>query len=442
MQSILRIRGSDICSWVAAELRLSVAGSTHGRNAYRRPAQKQKADRVRLTRETTAISNRAVMPLLACATLAMLAGCAGPSSFERANSVADTAKVHMQNGDYHSAAENYRKAIAINPAGVSWDNYSGLGDALVMQHGNFDEASKYYARAWQLEFQHDDYVTKGTPFWLKAMAAFATVGTAVATDLHNAELGVQSNTTVEGIRAYQGSGMEGASGAKGYRKIVRETIRDLRAINASKETTIAVCNARWGTAPCAALYRVVTRSRMCPAVRVERGVFVAPIDCLDGDPAKYSIVAGSGLQQWQIKTPIGCFSGDAWPCDKRNGGYAFLVSTDKSNWSPAWRYGSLGDLAQISDGIVAVAFDPLFGEMVPVPSFCEARLPDSLRCDRPPRGWSATYMRLSRTLGGGWNKGLWFFSGFLSPEGKFVNQNIEGVSLNAATSLRESRISK
>lgn len=373
----------------------------------------------------------------------LLVGCtSGPTRSQMAGPASDAAESQMRSRNYLAAASNYREAIAIDPD-THW-RYSQLGDALVLQGGDISEASMYYAKAWALELQQDYDSTKGDPFWLKAMMFAATVGAAAGTDYYNAQNGIQSNSVRGGIDTYRRMDLENATGAKDFRKIVKAAISDLKGISTNSHSSIQVCKPSFAAAPCAGMYRLIAGSRICPVVRTDVGVFAAPLKCLDGNISDYLRVDGSGMNSDHYYPLIECFtdSGGASCNGRSDNSYAFLASRNKSKWRPAWRSGGLGQQLLVSDKIVAASYDQLFGRIVPIVTTCEAWLPNSLRCARPPKDWSAVYMRLSQQVGDDWEIGMWYFAGFLSPEGTFVSQSAGSRAAMDAKRLHDERVTK
>lgn len=372
-----------------------------------------------------------------------LPSCAsGPTKYQRAQPTLDAADEQMGDRNYHAAAANYGKAIEIDPE--SSRSYSGIGDALILQTGDTHVASQYYAKSWMLELQNEYDLAKGDPLWLKTMLFVATVGAAAGTDYYNAKSGTQSTSVRGGLDTYQRMGLESATGTKDFRKIVKAAINDLKEVGADARSSIQVCKPDVQNAPCAGMYRLVTGSKICPVVRTDAGVFAAPLKCLDGDVSDFLRIDGSGMNEDHYYSLLECFtdSGGA-SCD--SGGsdsYAFLASKNKSSWRPSWRSGPLTKHLLISDKIVAVSYDALFGRIVPVITSCEAWIPDSLRCTRPSKDWSVVYMRQSQPIGEGWVIGDWFFAGFLSPDGKFVSQSSKSRAASDAKRLHDERVSK
>lgn len=373
----------------------------------------------------------------------LLAGCAsGPTKYQRAEPARDEARMQMRDGNYHAAAANYSKAIEIDPES-SW-THSELGDALILQTGDIHVASQYYAKSWILELQNDYDLSKGDPLWLKTMLFVATVGAAAGTDYYNAKSGTQSNTVRGGLDTYQRMGLESATGTKDFRKVVKAAINDLKEVSSDAQSSIQVCKTTGWPVPCKGMYRLVTASKICPIVRTDVGVFAAPLKCLDGDVSDFLRIDGSGMNEDHYYPLLECFtdSGGA-SCDSDGSdSYAFLASKNKSTERPSWRSGPLTKHLLISDKIVAVSYDALFGRIVPVITSCEAWVPDSLRCARPSKDWSVVYMRQSQPIGEGWIIGDWFFAGFLSPEGKFVSQSSKSRAASDAKRLHEERVSK
>ncbi len=376
----------------------------------------------------------------------LLAGCAsGPTKYQRAEPARDEARKQMLDRNYHAAAANYSKAIEIDPES-SW-TYSGLGDALILQTGDTHVASQYYAKSWILELQNEYDLAKGDPLWLKTMLFVATVGAAAGTDYYNAKSGTQSNSVRGGLDTYQRMGLESATGTKDFRKVVKAAINDLREVSSDAQSSIQVCKPTIGPVPCKAMYRLVTASKICPIVRTDVGVFAAPLKCLDGDVSDFLRIDGSGMNEDHYHPLLECFtdSGGA-SCNGDSGdSYAFLASKNQATEQPGTYWGSLTEQLLVSDKIVAVSYDALFGRIVPVITSCEPWVPDSLRCARPTKDWSVVYMRLSRADVAGWeawDPGMWYFAGFLSPDGKFVSQSSRSRAASDAKRLHDERVSK